>query len=91
MTRLHRLLLYGYLIVILGGFLGACAHPAFAESAEEWMGKGRADFQEATYEEAKTHYSRALEMEPNMVEKQEAWARERVKSRELADCWKAQG
>gem|GEM_PF-6136872 len=95
MTRFHRLLLYGYLVASLCGFLEPFCELAFCGSAMDWMRQEKEAFRSARDQEAANYYSKALEMrnyyskaleaDPKLLEKQETWVRERVKSGKSAD------
>jgi hypothetical protein len=94
MTRLRRLLMYGCLAAVLCGFLEPCCNPAFCDSAKDWIKQEKEAFQAAREQEAANYYSKAVEManyskaieaDPNLVEKQEEWVREKLKSGKSAD------
>ncbi len=95
MTRLARLLMFGYLVASLCGFLETCSDLALAESAADLMRVEKAAFKVARDQEAANYYSKALdignyyskalEANPNLVEQQEEWVRARVKNGESAD------
>ena len=80
MTRLLKLLMYGYLVASLCGFLEPFCNLAFCGLAADWIRKGKDAYQDGNYEEAKKCYIQALELEPNSFSKQEEWVRDRVRS-----------
>ncbi|MGO9121430.1 MAG: hypothetical protein ACLQPD_27945 [Desulfomonilaceae bacterium] len=89
MLRHLKLVLCGCLVASLCSFFWPSGNLALAQSAEDWMNKGKEAYQAAQYEKAALCYSKALEMDPKsvekLVEKQEAWVLERVASGQSAD------
>jgi tetratricopeptide (TPR) repeat protein len=47
-------------------FIGFCAQPVRAESAEEWNARGKEAYRAQNYEEAHKYYSKAIEIDPKM-------------------------
>ena len=85
MKFLRRFPWHCTMVIVLAGSAGYFGDQASADSAEDWLSKGRIAYQEAKYEDAEKYYSKALEMNPGSVAAQEEWVRDRIRSKASAD------
>ncbi len=89
MMRRLRLVLCGCLVASLCSFFRPFCEPALCESGKDWVKDWvtteKRAFQAAREQEAMNYYSKAVEDNHKLVEKQEEWVRERLRSGKTAD------